>query len=204
MYRASVTCRALLDEVSGSLGLFTPPTRAHLRTLLNGFFSRLYTEVVREIATTDATVTDGAVSVFSLSHPEGTAAIRPEDVCYVQAGLRQLHYLTPAEFPLFTAEDGRFYTLDGDALRVTLPEDETASLTVCYFTRPAAVTETNESTCSVPLPDEFLPLITSRLRGECYREAGEDEMAAKWLGDYNAILAEFREAVADGAGKRSR
>jgi hypothetical protein len=42
------------------------------------------------------------------------------------------------------------------------------------------------------LPAEFIELAKAKLRGESYKYANEDGLAAKWLNDYNALLETFK------------
>jgi hypothetical protein len=43
----------------------------------------------------------------------------------------------------------------------------------------------------LPIPDEYLSLLRAKLRGEIFKLANEDSLAAKWLGEYNALLPAF-------------
>ena len=45
------------------------------------------------------------------------------------------------------------------------------------------------------LPYEFLDMVKAKLRGEAYKIANENSIAANWLNDYNAILMDFRAWV---------
>ena len=49
------------------------------------------------------------------------------------------------------------------------------------------------------VPYEFIDIIKAKLRGEAYKLANEDALAAKWLQDYNAQLQDFAAWVQDKA-----
>lgn len=68
-------------------------------------------------------------------------------------------------------------------------------LRIHYYARPALKTvdeNDNIGAGNVMLPIEFIDLMRSKLRGEAYKIANEDALAAKWLNDYNAILESFK------------
>jgi len=42
------------------------------------------------------------------------------------------------------------------------------------------------------LPIEFIDLAKAKLRGEAYKVANEDSLAAKWINDYNMLVETFK------------
>ena len=74
-----------------------------------------------------------------------------------------------------------------------------------FLLRPPLCDEENEEEYEIPLAPEFLPLLTARLFGEGYKAANEDELAAKWLSEYNGRLedlaAYLRASVAAKEGR---
>lgn len=72
------------------------------------------------------------------------------------------------------------------------------SLTIIYIVRPKNLNITDElNDWCVYLPDEFIDLAKAKLRGEAYKLANEDELAAKWLNDYNVLLENFKAWIAE-------
>lgn len=69
------------------------------------------------------------------------------------------------------------------------------NLSLVYTVRPVLKTVGNISTERVKVPAEFIDLVKAKLRGEAYKLANEDALAAKWLNDYNILLDTFREWV---------
>lgn len=70
------------------------------------------------------------------------------------------------------------------------------TLVVVYTVRPTPKTITNIATQNIMVPPEFLDLVRAKLRGEAYKFANEDALAAKWLNDYNQQIEYFRAWIA--------
>ena len=82
-------------------------------------------------------------------------------------------------------------------------KNQAEKLKIIYFVRPALKTvDTNDNISSenVMLPVEFIDLAKAKLRGEAYKVANEDSIAAKWLNDYNVLLETFKAWI---SGKQS-
>ena len=78
------------------------------------------------------------------------------------------------------------------------------SVHVVYNTRPAPKTLTNDNEVgegNIMVPIEFIDLVKAKLRGEAYKLANEDALAAKWLNDYNILLETFRTWVQSRAAQ---
>ena len=71
---------------------------------------------------------------------------------------------------------------------------------IIYFVKPALVkVDDNDEIidANVMVPVEFIDLVKAKLRGEAYKLANEDGVAAKWLNDYNILLETFKSWIAD-------
>jgi hypothetical protein len=115
-------------------------------------------------------------------------AVREEDVLSVYLDGKCARYLLPCDFMIASALKAPYYTIDGDTL---LSNREGCEMKVIFLVRPSLCTEENEGDFDIPLSPEFLPLLSARLFGEGYKAANEDELAAKWLAEYNGRLADF-------------
>lgn len=76
-------------------------------------------------------------------------------------------------------------------------------VTVIYNTRPVIKVLADDGAVNgnVMVPVEFIDLVKSKLRGEAYKLANEDVLAAKWLNDYNVLLETFRAWVQSRAAQ---
>ena len=74
------------------------------------------------------------------------------------------------------------------------------NFTIVYIVKPALVTVNNVdeiNDANVMLPVEFIDLAKAKLRGEAYKLANEDSLAAKWLNDYNILLETFKAWISE-------
>ena len=88
---------------------------------------------------------------------------------------------------------GRWYS-DGKKLIIGKPYPDADEIRIIYNARPALKRADNDAFGNeeIYIPPEFLPMLAARLRGEAYKLANEDALAAKWLSDYNAQLDDFK------------
>ena len=189
MFTSSINAKTLLDETVAELGLYEEIPRATFRRVLNETLGLLYGEVVREEGEVSCAPKDGAVSFSSLSMPSDSASLREEDILLIRKGSLYIHYLPPHRFSLVQSADGNFYTVSDKTILFT-PTFSGHGMTLFYRRRPRPYSENDEGRV-IPIPDEYVPLIRAKLRGEIFKLANEDALAAKWLGEYNALLPAF-------------
>lgn len=189
MFSCNVMARTIIDETMTELGTYEELSRATCRTLLNETLGRLYTDVVREEAEVACSPADGAISFSALILPSDNAGLRAEDILRIRKGTQFIHYLPPQRFTLVQSADGNFYTVQGGKLLFT-PTFTGHGMHLTYLRRPRPFTEGDEGRM-LPIPDEYVSMIRAKLRGEMFKLANEDALAAKWLGEYNAVLPAF-------------
>ena len=190
MFTSTTDVRTLLDETISEMGLYEEIPRATYRRVLNETIGRLYGELVREerevLCSPDI---DGAVAISSVSLPSDNAPLREEDILGIHKGSQVIHYLPPSRFHLVLDEDGNFYTVKDQSILFT-PPFTGHGMRIIYLCRPKPYSESDEGRM-LPIPDEYLSLLRAKLRGEIFKLANEDSLAAKWLGEYNAALPAF-------------
>mgnify|MGYP003292979713 CR=1 FL=1 len=86
------------------------------------------------------------------------------------------------------------YYKDGD--KVGVSANSNGGYRVIYNVRPALKTVADIANQYVMLPLEFIDLVKAKLRGEAYKLANEDGLAAKWINDYNVLLENFKAWIA--------
>lgn len=78
------------------------------------------------------------------------------------------------------------------------PSEYSVSIDIIHILRPAKKAVDGSDvvgTGNVMLPYEFIELVKAKLRGEAYKLANEDSIAAKWLNDYNILLENFKQWI---------
>ncbi len=189
LFTSTIDVRTLLDETMAEMGLYEEIPRATYRRVLNEAIGRLYGEVVREQGEVYCTPSGGSLTLSSLLLPFENEPLREEDVLGIHKGTEVIHYLPPCRFHLVSSEDGNFYTVKDQSV-LFAPAFTGQDVRLIYLRRPQLYTEDDEARM-LPIPDEYLSLLRAKLRGEIFKLANEDSLAAKWLGEYNALLPAF-------------
>ena len=194
MLQSRTRIGAFLDGVIADMDLYTERDRAYYRERMNEALTFLYAAVIRMRVEGVATPLGGLIACADIPVPAGTGTPEPSDILAVYCGRHQLRYLPPEE--LLTAEGMRccFYTVTEDGILLS-HTDTVKPLKVIFTVRPPRYGEESEDTL-VPLPEEFLPMLAARVKGEVYRALNEEALAAKWLAAYNASLTDFYDYLA--------
>lgn len=158
---------------------------------LNSLQQLLYTEIIKEqrkITIKSAPLSPISLSLITVGNGENTP--RFEDIHAIYADNTQLIKSTLTSGVIFP---NTFFKDNNDIgyHTTTVPEE----LTIVYVVKPALVTVTEDdeiNDVNVMVPIEFIDLVKAKLRGEAYKLANEDAIAAKWLNDYNVLLETFR------------
>lgn len=193
MFDSGISAKSLIEELKETevdIALEIPDKT--YAEWLNSLQQLLYTEVIKEQK--KLTITPAPVSPFSISLLNAENA-RFEDIHAIYADGIQLIKSTVASGVIFP---DTFYK-DNNNIGYNTKKAPT-ELTIVYIVKPALVTTTshgNINDVNIMLPVEFIDLVKAKLRGEAYKLANEDNLAAKWLNDYNTLLETFKAWIAD-------
>ena len=171
------------------------PDSAFIRWL-NTVEQTVYTELIREMRSVHLTVdyVDGDTPSFSLSDivpSNGEDPVIFDDILKVYVDGIELDRVSLISGTTFD-NLGMYYVDGGRVMVKTLvPASE---VTVIHVVRPAkkAVENGELPRETVKLPAEWLEIAASRLRGEAYKLANDDNLAAKWLNDHNLYPEQFK------------
>ena len=193
MTQSKTTVAGLLECAMADLGLYKTPDRGFFRDLLSDCLGRLYTEYLCERAVLPLDTQTKSITLSTLTGSLG-APVCCEDVMGVVFGDGQTAtYLAPDAFwALGDSTDLSVYTLTDTEL---LLSRAARGARLVYSVRPARLLESDEGN-TLPLPEEYMPMLAAYLRGEAYKAVNDDALAAKWLGEYNQRLGALCEYAA--------
>jgi len=192
VYKSSITAKSLIDRLMAEAD-FSPviPLGAYI-DWLNALESRLYSEIIKEIWASEVSVADGGkVNLTEVEWGSGDdriAEVRGRDivsiiadgVVFERSGGRLVH-----EVP-----GNKFYERGSDIVITAATVAMPTKVTVLHTVRPMVINEGNYDS-TVKLPDEFIPMVEAYIRAQAYKVANEDDLAAKWIGEYNTDLQNF-------------
>ena len=199
MFDSGISVNNLIRELKNTeIDIALEIPNATYVSWLNSLQQLLYTEIIKEQRKcTLAPSPDNLLLISNISTGHNEEKPSFEDIHAVYAGETQLIKSTLASGVIFP---NTFYKYQNHIGYNT--EEAPSELTIVYFVKPALVQvsandEINDTWVNVMVPIEFIDLVKAKLRGEAYKLANEDSLAAKWLNDYNTLLETFRAWVAE-------
>ena len=191
MFDSGIKVNDLIDELKAEVDIAVEIHDETYISWLNALQQILYTEVIREqkkITLPPSNSSPLDLSGLDIENDENRP--RFEDIYAVYADNVQLIKSTVTSGVIFP---DTYYKDNGNLGYNAVPD----KLTIVYIVKPALVTATNYHNKNVMVPSEFIDLVRAKLRGEAYKLANEDILAAKWLNDYNVLLETFKVWVAE-------
>ncbi len=190
MFDSGITAKSLIDGIIAEADIalsIQPPVYIDW---LNATEQLLYTEVIKEQKSIELTYSTDEIAMSALA-VQGENSKRFEDVYAVFADSTQLIKSTLTSGVIF--KDTYYKKVDQPDDKIGLNLSKTPeNIKIIYFVKPELKTISNYASKYVMLPIEFIDLIKAKLRGEAYKYANEDNLAAKWLNDYNVLVETFK------------
>lgn len=197
MYDSAVTTADFIAGIRDEIDIAAiVPDTAFVRWL-NTVEQTVYTELIREMKLVHIAVdyADGDdVPSFLLSDivpSDGEEQAIYDDIIKIYVDGIELDRVSLISG--FAFDNLGMYYMNGDRVMVKtlIPATE---VSVIYVARPRkkAYDGAELPAETVKLPAEWLEIAASRLRGEAYKLANDDNLAAKWLNDYNLYLEQFK------------
>jgi hypothetical protein len=190
MFDSGISVKDLIDELNAEVDIALDIPNTAYAGWLNSLQQLLYSEIIKEQK--KVVVELPASGVISLSSPLGIDENRTrfEDIYAIYANDKQLIKSTLASGKIFP---DTFYKINNDVGINATPIP--SEVEIIYIVKPLLVKNINEANVMIPI--EFIDLVKSKLRGEAYKLANEDGIAAKWLNDYNMLLETFKVWIAE-------
>lgn len=196
MFDSGITAKELIDAIKSEADIALDIPNENYIQWINGLEQLLYSEVIQEQKEFTHTLPDILpISLNEIEVSENESSLRFEDLHAVYVDDTQLIKSTVASGDVFP----NTYYKDNNKLTLNIPYPKT--IKGVYIVRPALKTPDNIDTTHVMFPVEFIDLVKAKLRGEAYKLANEDNLAAKWLNDYNVLLENFKTWV---SGKKAK
>lgn len=188
MFDSGIKASELIEQIKDEADIAVPIPDSSYVFWLNALEQLLYTEIIHEQGKIELDgIFEQIINTNDLTVPDGESTITFEDIYTIYADQTQLIKSTMASGVIF--HDTYFKVGNNVGLNL---QDEPRALKIIYFVKPELKTTANISTKNVMIPLEFIDLVKSKLRGEAYKIANEDSIAAKWLNDYNVLLETFK------------
>ncbi len=191
MYDCGIKASELIKSVRGETDIsLMIPDETFLRSI-NTVEQFLYSEILKEYISVQmdyADITDDTVALGEITMPEGCDSLVFDDIIKVFADeweLERSGVIGVIQFP----EKMMYYSDYDDNVRLSVTEYP-EKITFIVRLRPALKSKILDG--NVNIPAEFVELICARMRGDAYKIANEDSLAAKWLNDYNNQLETFK------------
>ena len=197
MFDSGISVKEIIEELNEEVDIALPIPNKTYVTWLNSLQRLLYTEIIKEQNKIEEYCNNSNITInlSGLKVRSGEDVIRFEDIHAIYVGDTQLIKSTVASGMIFPNSFYKFY----DQLAINIDKTP-VRISIVYISKPAlvTVTDTDEiNDANVMLPVEFIDLVKAKLRGEAYKLANEDDVAAKWLNDYNTLLETFKVWITD-------
>ena len=187
MFNSGIEVTDLIEQINSEADIALDiPDKSYVQWL-NSLQQLLYTEVIKEQkkVVLEPPFANNTIDVSKLSE-DGENAPRFEDIHAVYADYTQLIKSTVTTGVILPHT---YFKID-DRLGFNAKVEK--HIAIIYFVKPELIDADDIGDSVVMLPIEFIDLATSKLRGEAYKLANEDALAAKWLNDYNVHLETFK------------
>lgn len=189
MYDSGITVAELItaikDEADISISI---PDSVWVRAI-NTVEQFIYSEILREYRSHKVSPSDDMTfPLIDIPRKTDEDAVQFDDIVKVFADdveVTRSSVIGATEFP----EKDLYYS-DYNGKIVFNLAGYADEITIIYKIRP--MLKAANSGMSVAVPAEFIDMVAAKMRGEAYKIANEDGLAAKWLADYNAQLESFK------------
>lgn len=191
MYNAGITANELIEMVENETDVSVMIPRSTWLRAINTVEQFIYTEVLKEYIAARFPyddLIDDAIELSSIETVEGAASPNYDDIIRVFADENEIERagaIGATEFP----EKQLYYSKYDGRLSLSLAEYPSEIIVIVRL-RPNLKDGAGEEYIAVP--PEFVDMIAAKMRGEAYKIANEDALAAKWLSDYNTQLENFK------------
>ena len=186
MYNSHYTVKTISNLLKNEVDIQSSIDETAIARWITSLEQLLYADVIKDYRT-DAVDFDGTnFTLFEDVKFDHIVKLYDED--------EELVKCSPIAAHQFKGEKA-IYWCEGDNCYAKLLRSGVDKLTVIFKAMPEV--KTADSSETVCVPNEWIEMVLSKVRGEAYKLAGDDAQAAKWLNDYNTQLEQFKVWVAE-------
>lgn len=190
MLDSGLKMNELITQLKSELDIAIPFSDDTYIRLANEVLQLLYTEIIREEnAVVIQNIADNKIILSDIAIPDNQREIQFENVTKVYVNNELLSKSAISNIDIFP---NIYYREIGNCLGFDTTKADAYSVKLFYCISPALFTKDNIVLFNVPIPYEWLPLITSKVKGEIFKMVNEDDISAKWLNDYNNLIEAFK------------
>lgn len=193
MYNSGISVKKLVEQLKDEISVSANITDESYIQWINTVEQTIYSEIIRElrrISLTSNTNSPVQLNTFPVGLDEEMPVF--DDIHKVYADGYELIPTTIVSGYRFN--ENAFWR-ENDNIGYRLDDGSTAGvLDIYYHVRPKlkSVASFANDNDTIRLPPEWIELVASRCRGEAYKLGDADELAGKWLNDYNVALGNFK------------
>ncbi len=199
MFDSGISAKDLIENIKSEVDVALPIPNASYVTWLNSLEQMLYSSIIKEQGRITVENPSSAVALSSLTIPSEEAEIRFEDIYTAYADTVQLIRTNDASGTVFP----NCYYKDKGNMAIST-ENTPKKLDIIYYRKPALKTvDANDEVQNgnVMIPIEFIELVSSKLRAEAYMLENEYTPAANWTSNYNVLIENFKQYLANSAAQ---
>lgn len=196
MFDSNIKADKFIEDLQLEIDVALDIPKESYMEWLNSLEQMLYSEVIKEQKEHVTKLENNTLMLSEYLTGENEDALRFEDIYAVYVGEKQLIKSTVASGTIF--KDCYYKHENNLKVNVSdIADSGEVETRIIYHVRPQikSVTAGGSVTGNVMLPVEFIDLAKAKLRGEAYKLANEDSIAAKWINDYNILLETFKAWV---------
>lgn len=187
-------CVALLKEELDIANLYDDEIYLYY---INELLQLLYSDIIRAENVSECSSETAEFSLSDAPVSENERSISFESISRLYVNNRLLTKSSISRAGIFP---DIFYKIPDEKLseKISFSSDiaPVYNLKIYYYFRPCIYTKNEEDTngClnKIPLPYEWTGLLVSKVKGEICKLANEDSLSAKWLGEFNNLLENFK------------
>ena len=192
MYDSQMTLSEIIAALESEVDIASSIPHSSVARWVSSLEQLIYSDLLKFYRSHNVNLSDGGFKISSLACRDGEAPTTFDDIIKVYDGTDELVRAGTVAAYQFE-NDKSIYWQDGNDVQVRLFTTPEALHVICRV-RPA-IKGASSMSDTVKVPFEWIEMVLSKVRGEAYKIAGDDEQSAKWLNDFNTQLESFKAWV---------